>query len=81
MKLFSKKTADTAEPREPKSSRSFKTVLDGLRTSRKLRIGATATAFTAIVIAVVILLHVACGLLADLAAFVFSVLSVRLFLG
>ncbi len=65
MKLFSNKTADTAEPRKTKPSHSFKATLAGLRTNRKLRIGATATAFTAIVIAVVILLNVACGLLAD----------------
>ncbi len=36
-----------------------------LRNNRKLRIGATATALTAVIVAVVVVLNVVCGLIAD----------------
>ena len=64
MKLFQKKTADKVTDTEKQSARSLKAFFN-FRTNRKLRIGTTATAFTAIVVAVVVVLNVVCGLLAD----------------
>lgn len=54
-------TVDEATPKK----RKFTLPKLNLRTNRKLRLGATATAVTAVVVAVVVLLNVVCGLLAD----------------
>lgn len=56
--------SDSAE-KKPKKKKTVKLPKLNWRSNRKLRLGATATAITVVVAAVVVLINVVCGILAD----------------
>ena len=60
-----KTTPEEGEVTEKKKKPAFKLPKINWRSNRKLRLGATATAITVVVAAVVILFNVVCGILAD----------------